>query len=160
MANHSTVRATIRLVSALVAILEDNADRVREMKTCLGELLPMAMAVFFDNAHEILAWLPQNLANAILISLDHDLPLRESQGEFIDCGNGRMVADFLAFRPPTCPIIVHSSNEICGSGMFFALKEAGWPVFRVYPFEGQAWIREAWQAQLVQLIRGGWITVE
>ena len=69
---------------ALIVILEDNADRIAEMKACLADVLPRVTAIFFDSAQEMISWLPQNLANIVLISLDHDLPLRGRPGEVIE----------------------------------------------------------------------------
>jgi hypothetical protein len=95
--------------------------------------------------------------DVVLISLDHDLPVRSRNGARIDCGNGRQVADYLASLPPTCPVIVHSSNDSCATGMFFALKDAGWPCRRVYPCEGYTWIGGAWAEEVRLYVRNGWI---
>jgi len=39
--------------------------------------------------------------------------------------------------------------------MLFALKDAGWQVRRVVPYEDYAWIRGEWMAQIVKLVRDG-----
>ncbi len=96
-----------------VAILEDDQNRITAMRTCLAETLPGIKADFFEDAQEMIAWLSEHLGNVILISLDHDLPLRNREGKTIDCGTGRQVADYLASVSPTCPVIVHSSNNFC-----------------------------------------------
>src|SRR5512140_3329276 len=94
-----------------IAILEDDANRILEMEACLRDLLPSRRHCFFDNAEEMIAWLKENLAEVDLISLDHDLPIVQYRGgERVDAGCGRGVADYLATLPPTCPIIIHSSN--------------------------------------------------
>ena len=54
-------------------------------------------------------------------------------------------------------MIVHSSNTFFAPGMFFALKDAGWPVGRVYPCNDTAWIASAWAEKVRQYIRDGWI---
>jgi hypothetical protein len=134
-------------MATMAAILEDDAARVAEMRRCLRDLLPNVESVFFDDANEMIIWLGRHIGEVALISLDHDLPLKGPDGQVIDCGNGRQVADFIASLPPTCPVIVHSSNLHCAPGMFFALKEAGWRAGQVYPHEDLVWIEGAWAAQ-------------
>ena len=148
---------TIVGMPAVIAILEDDPGRIAEMRFCLAEALPNVESVFFENAHDMIAWLEANLGDVILISLDHDLPLRRPDGKPIVCGDGRMVADYLASLPPTCPLIVHSSNNDRAPGMFFALKDAGWPVARVTPFDEHAWVRQVWKHQILKYLRDGWI---
>jgi hypothetical protein len=63
----------------------------------------------------------------------------------------------LAAVPPTCPEIVHSSNDDAAQGMLFALKDSGWPCFRVFPCDGEAWIGAGWPERIRALIREGWI---
>ena len=136
-----------------VAILEDDSRRVGEMRACLGETSPRIESIFFESADEIIAWLGEHLAEVALISLDHDLPLRQRDGHLFDCGTGREVADFLACLVPTCPIIVHSSNEHFAPGMVFALREAGWQVGRVYPNDDLAWVRRDWVQNVLGYLR-------
>lgn len=119
------------------------------MRSCLAEILPDIEIAFFENAPAMISWLGQNLGDIVLISLDHDLPLRlDAAGRTVDFGTGRQVVDFLTSVPPTCPVIVHSSNDVCASGMFFALKNANWPCSRVYPCDDVAWIKSSWAAQV------------
>ena len=132
----------------LIAILEDNVARIAAMRACLTQVLPDAQTEFFDDAQQMIAWLGEHLAEVDLLSLDHDLPVRLQNGNTIDCGTGRQVADYLASLPPTCPVIIHSSNDACAAGMFFALQDAGWPCSRVYPCDGEAWIADAWTEQV------------
>jgi len=140
-----------------VAILEDDGDRVAAMRACLDEALPGTEVIFFEDAQKMIAWLGEHLAEVVLISLDHDLPVRNDAGKRLDCGTGRQVADFLGSMPATCPVIVHSSNDSCASGMFFALKEAGWPCSRIYPSEDTAWVGASWADQVRRYMREGWI---
>jgi hypothetical protein len=141
-----------------VAILEDSAARISMMRERLAELLPRHEHVFFDNASDMVAWLRDHLADVALISLDHDLPLHATRdGAEIDCGNGRIVADFLATLPPTCPLIVHSSNDNFATGMVRVLRDAGWPLRRVYPYDGTAWGNKAWMDELRSFIRNGYL---
>ena len=131
-------------VPRVLAILEDNAARVCAMRACLAQISPDAHARFFDNAQQMIAWLGKHLAEVDLLSLDHDLPVRFENGKSIDSGTGRHVADYLASVRPTCPVIIHSSNDACAVGMFYALKDADWHCSRVYPRDGEAWIADAW----------------
>jgi hypothetical protein len=139
-------------VAELVAILEDNPDRIGAMRTCMAEILPDVQTIFFEDAQKMIDWLSQRLGNVAVISLDHDLPMRDHGGEAIDCGTGRQVADYLASVPPVCPVIVHSSNNDCAQGMFFALKDAGWRCSRIYPFNDTAWIADSWVEQVRRLL--------
>ena len=147
-------------VADLVAILEDDGNRIAAMRACLAEILPGIELIFFEHAQEMIAWLGEHLGQVVLLSLDHDLPLRDQGGEAIDCGTGRQVADFLASLPPTCPVIVHSSNNFFAPGMFFALKDTGWRCSRVYPSDDTAWIATSWADQVRQYVRDGWISSE
>ena len=138
-------------MQSFVAILEDNSDRLKEMRACLSELLPSYEHVYFDNASSMVAWFEEHLAQVVLISLDHDLP---TDGDY---GTGRQVADYLAPRPPICPVIVHTSNEFFAPGMIRVLKDGGWPTLRVYPHSDHNWVRRGWAEQINKLASGGWI---
>jgi hypothetical protein len=156
------LEASCRIVAVmadLLTILEDDANRVAAMRICLADILPGIEAIFFEDAQVMIAWLAENLGQVALISLDHDLPLRDHNGKTIDCGTGRQVADYLASLPPTCPVIVHSSNNFCAPGMFFAIKEAGWPCSRIYPSDDTAWITTSWADAIRRYVSDGWISV-
>jgi len=92
----------------------------------------------------MITWLGDHIGDVALMSLDHDLPIRRDAGRSIDCGTGREVADFLASMPPTCPVIVHSSNNQCAPGMYFGLKHAGWTCTRIYPGDDTSWVAHDW----------------
>jgi hypothetical protein len=134
-----------------VAVLEDDADRLREMRACLADLLPQYQAIYFDNAFKMVRWLKTQLPQVVLISLDHDLP---TEG---DHGTGRQVVDFLAPLPATCPVIVHTSNEFFAPGMMKVLADGGWPYSRVYPHNDHNWIRQGWTDQIQKYIQQKWI---
>jgi hypothetical protein len=136
-------------VPDVLAILEDDPRRVAAMRACAADVLPNIDIVIFEDASAMIDWLGQNLADVVFISLDHDLPM--------DRGMGRQVADHLAALAPTCPVIVHSSNELGASGMYFELKRAGWPCKRVYPRDDVAWVGTAWKDELERFVKAGWI---
>jgi len=102
-------------------------------------------SVFFESALEMVAWLRTHQAEAVLISLDFDLPIeRNEDGVLIDNGDGAIVTEYLATVPPTCPIIIHSSNADGAFKMDSTLRAAGWPTVRVYPADDLAWIGDSW----------------
>jgi hypothetical protein len=127
-----------------IAILEDNDDRIRIMRDCLADKFPFFELRFFRSAPAAIDWMDKNLAQAICIALDHDLEPAPGQAEGFDPGTGREVADFLATRRPSCPIIVHTSNVPAAIGMEMALAESGWSVTRVLPYDDVRWIAADW----------------
>lgn len=141
-----------------IAILEDNILRIAEMRACLLELLPQYRVVVFDDATQMIAWLRDDLANVVLISLDHDLPITQDRGGTpIVCGNGRDIVHYLAQLPPVCPVIVHSANLDCAVAMEADLNHVSWPAHRVTPHDGEAWITRDWVAAIRQFLADGLI---
>ncbi|MGB7161016.1 MAG: cyclic-phosphate processing receiver domain-containing protein [Tepidisphaeraceae bacterium] len=144
-----------------VAILEDDPSRIAAMRYCLGELLPNCEQQIFEDAAEMIAWLGRHLDAVALISLDHDLPFfRNSDGTTTDCGTGRQVANYLCTVAVPCPVIVHSSNNVCAPGMIRCLRDAGVVHARVYPHYDTEWIRSDWVEQIKAYVRGGLIALE
>ena len=140
----------------VVAILEDDARRCAAMRGCLERLLPGVSVVFHESALDMVAWLGEHQMDVSLISLDFDLPIKRTEdGSLVDFGTGATVADFLATVPPTCPIIVHTSNATGASRMLTALRRAGWPTARVYPADDLAWISGAWADEVNRLASRG-----
>lgn len=128
-----------------IVILDDEPDRIAVMMECLAARLPGDELVSFDNAVDMIDWLLDNLTTASLICLDHDLgPNRRRAGEVFDPGTGRDVADFLATRPASCPVVIHTTNSLAAPGMVRVLGESGWTVTRVVPYEDTQWIGEDW----------------
>src|ERR1700677_1098066 len=116
-----------------IVILEDDERRQTVMADCLRDRFHQFEHVFFDDAASMVTYLGSNLCNTLLISLDHDLPLRETQhGKFVDSGTGREVAEVLAALPPTCPVVIHTSNSACGDAMELLLRDAHWETHRVH----------------------------
>lgn len=142
-----------------ILILEDHPDRVAEFLAVAAELFPRHAVRIEDDAATAIAWLADHQAEVDLISLDHDLDSVPRAGEARDTdhGCGRDVADFLATRPATCPAIVHSANDVAGSGMFFALTRAGWPVWRVLPRDHHDWVRRDWRQTVLAIAATRWL---
>jgi NAD+-processing family protein with receiver domain len=115
------------------------------MLACLRDRFHQYESVFFDQAKEMLAYLETNLPSALIISLDHDLELLpQHNGKLLDPGTGRDVANFLATQPPSCPIIIHTTNSAAGDGMEFLLRDAHWETHRVHPWGDLEWISTQW----------------
>ena len=132
-------------MSCVIAILEDNEDRLAAMEDRLRDRFPQFERQYFAEAPRMIEWLEANLDRLALIALDHDLELIEiGNGQVRDPGTGREVAEFLAERRPTCPIVIHSSNSPAAVGMQTVLREAGWQVSRSLPCDDLAWIDTDW----------------
>ena len=64
------------------------------------------------------------------------------------------VADFLASQPPSCPIVIATTNSAAGDGMEFRLREAQWKTYRVHPCGDLKWITGQWFRTLRNAIVG------
>jgi len=138
-----------------IVILEDDEERADAMAAQLRLRAPDLEVVLFDNAPDMIRWLPEGLASAALLCLDHDLgPNRERDGRVFDPATGRVVATVLAAMPPTCPVLIHSSNTDAALGMKFCLHDAGWHAELVTPANGLDWIATDWTAQAATLLAG------
>jgi hypothetical protein len=126
----------------VIAVLEDNADRIAAMDDCLADKFPFFERQFFRTADAAIGWLSEHLLQAVCISLDHDLEPASSGDP--DPGTGRAVADFLAAARPVCPVIIHTTNRPAADGMEMTLVDGGWSVERVLPYDDCRWIAEAW----------------
>jgi len=128
-----------------IVILEDNSDRQAAMRACLADRFYTFEPHFFDGAEEMIRFLEANLSETLVISLDHDLDLKPGEdGRCIDPGTGREVADFLATRAPTCPVVIATTNSQAGIAMSKTLRAAGWKTRRVIPFDDMRWIETDW----------------
>jgi hypothetical protein len=117
----------------VILLLEDDTERLDRF-WAVARRLDIELFDWCD-ANRMIAELPQHLASAALISLDHDLlPLRD-----IEPGDGLDVAKYLATLPPACPVIIHTSNGRRGDAMEGELELAGWTYHRVTPL-GDDWI--------------------
>lgn len=128
-----------------VAILEDDIDRQRAMAECFHDRFPQYPIRYFATAAEMIWYLRRYRSELIAIALDHDLELIPvTDQENLDSGTGRNVADFLATVSPTCPVVIHTTNDHAGFAMGETLRQAGWPVSRVVPYGDMEWISEVW----------------
>lgn len=134
----------------LIAVLEDNADRVRVMKEWLADRLPMYETYFTDDPASTNDVLAERADDVLAVSLDHDLYDRR------DCTTeltGMIVAEFLAQREPTSPVLIHSTNDRDSGVMKAKLVEAGWRVSKVVPFDDTNWIGLTWYPALKKALR-------
>src|SRR5881392_3112495 len=99
-----------------VLILDENADRRAEFQRVARTMGLEVKA--WDDAHAMQHECEHYLADAALISLEHDL----------DRGCGLDVAKFLAERAPVCPVIVHTMNTDRSFSMCNELRFANWMV--------------------------------
>ncbi len=137
----------------VIAILEDDERRTQAMKEEIHRLFPTLHARFFDNAPDMLAWLQDALCSVLLFCLDHDLgPNYQRDGKPFDPGTGRDIADFLAAKKASCPILIHSSNVEAAQAMRFTLEDAGWAVERVTPFDDLTWVDSYWSSRVATLL--------
>lgn len=137
----------------LIAILDDQAERSEAMRAALAMAAPGLDLVLFDNAPDMIRWLPLHLSELALISLDHDLgPDRKRDGRVFDPATGRIVATVLATLTPSCPVIIHSSNRDAALGMKFCLRDAGWTTEQVVPTPDLDWIGNEWTAKVRELL--------
>ncbi|HEY1170475.1 MAG TPA: cyclic-phosphate processing receiver domain-containing protein [Verrucomicrobiae bacterium] len=131
-----------------ILILEDNEERRTGFTAVLKELAPDCRILFWNNARVMIDEFPPHLANARLISLDHDLnevALAE------DARDGLLVAEFLATQKPSSPVIVHSSNYERSLSMVNELTYGGWTVERIGPVCAD-WITTLWQPVVAKLL--------
>lgn len=125
----------------LLAVLEDDARRIVQTQSASASVLAECELKFFTDANEMKSWLPSNLDQVQLLSLDCDLDATALAG--VECGSGEDVIDFLVQRLPKCPIIIHSSNALRAPAMHMQLAFAGCAAVRLCPFsDGERWVRD------------------
>ena len=132
-------------------VLDDDRGRLRGFEEILSRLGADWVIHSWRNAPSMIAQVDALLAEAHLISLDHDL-YRDAEAD-PDPGTGRMIADLLAGRDPVCPVIVHSTNTDAAWGMSNALASGRWTVELVHHTNQVAWIEELWLPVAERLVR-------
>src|SRR3954470_16053523 len=124
-----------------ILLLEDNSERVSQFELAVRQLGgAFKLRVWRDTAR-MMAECHEFLADAALISLDHDLTKEHQDSP--DPGDGVQVAEFFARLPALCPIILHTSNSERVWSMHNALRFGGWQAEQVMPF-GEDWIVRSW----------------
>ena len=126
----------------LLLILDDDRTRLRSFDAVVPLLGEDWVVRAWRDAPTMIAEIEILLDKAQLISLDHDL-YKDSPSD-PDPGSGRIIADFLSARDPTCPVIVHSTNTDAAWGMCNELVSGGWKVELVHHLNQPAWIEELW----------------
>ena len=120
------------------------------MTLWLERRLGMYEHFFTDDPYEMIRLLRERMDDIVAISLDHDLFDRAVGGTEL---TGMMVADFLAMQPPQFPIVLHTSNARDGETMKRILREAGWRVRVVTPFDDTTWVGNDWYPAMKKAIR-------
>ncbi len=120
------------------------------MTLWLDKRLGMYEHFFTDDPNEMNRLLGERMDDIIAISLDHDLFDRAVGGTEL---TGMMVADFLTTQPPRFPVVLHTSNARDGETMKRILREVGWRVTAVTPFDDTTWIGNDWYPTLKKAIR-------
>jgi hypothetical protein len=134
----------------MLLMLEDNQERINRFMATLQAIDPTLRLVVWRNAWKMIREVEAFLPSARLISLDHDL--EPVEGDEDDPGDGIDVAKFLADRPATCPVIIHSSNVQRSTWMAGEFELAGWRYKTVAPI-GENWIEQYWSAVVRKLLK-------
>ena len=130
-----------------ILILEDSSDRIEAFERAVRNLgVPWQLKIWHE-AWSMIAEYEAYLPSTALISLDHDLMPRGDVD--IDPGNGLQVASHLARRPPHCPVIIHTSNQVRRLMMHKEFLHAGWKTEFIVP-AGIEWIEIEW----IRKVRG------
>jgi len=125
-------------------VLEDNPGRSAAFRNAAQLCRPPQEIRIWRIAGQMIQEAPELLAKAKLVSLDHDLYRQEPHDP--EPGSGREVANFLARRAPSCPVIVHSTNTDAAWGMHNELRSAGWTVELIHHLDEPGWIETRWLA--------------
>jgi ADP-ribosylglycohydrolase len=124
-----------------IIVLEDNPDRLRDFEFAVTQLGSSYRLRSWRDANRMMAECHDALADAALISLDHDL--NKENNDSPDPGDGVEVAAFLSRLPAICPVILHTSNGERVWSMHNEFRFGGWECERVMPLEAD-WIRRSW----------------
>jgi hypothetical protein len=134
----------------MLLMLEDNAERVRRFTATLRRIDPNLPLRIWHNAWTMIREVQTHLSAARLISLDHDLDPEE--GDRDDPGTGWDLTKVLAALPPSCPVIVHTSNGERAEWMCGEFELGGWEYHRVPPL-GDDWIERDWRRVVRRILR-------
>jgi len=132
-----------------ILILEDNEERIAAFRKAVAALGREYEVKVWRDAHSMRKECEACFANAVLISLDHDL--NPAPGVSEDPGTGLNVAECLAEYRPVCPVVIHSTNSDRSWSMHNELRFADWPVEKVGPI-GSDWIEKLWLPKARELL--------
>ena len=133
----------------MILILEDNPERLRQFEAAMSQLGPLYRLRTWCDANRMIAECDEMLADAALISLDHDL--NKEHEDSADPGDGVQAARFLAALPQICPVILHTSNTERVWSMHNEFRFGGWECERVAPL-GEDWINRSWLSMASALL--------
>jgi CheY-like chemotaxis protein len=137
-------------MSRLIAILEDNADRIRVMKEKLANRMSKYETFFTDDPATLIETLKARWDEVVAVSLDHDLYDRPDHTTEL---TGMIVADYLAECEPDFPVMIHSTNDRDSTLMQSKLLDREWEVSKVVPFDDTNWIGLMWYPELKKMVR-------
>jgi ADP-ribosylglycohydrolase len=132
-----------------ILMLEDDAERLQLFQVAVKSLENQYRLISWRDANKMIAECHAYLADAALISLDHDLNKEHPQSP--DPGDGVQVAEFLGKLPFICPVILHTSNTERVWSMHNELRFGGWQAERVIPLNSD-WIERCWVPQARTLL--------
>src|SRR5689334_7494541 len=137
-----------------ILLLEDNDERIDAFTRAAAALGEACALRVWRDAPSMLAECAEQLPDAILIALDHDL--NPAPGATEDPGTGLEVAQYLGDFLPVCPVLIHSSNTDRAYSMQNDLRFAQWTVERIGPLGADTrWIESLWLPRARQLIAAG-----
>lgn len=122
-----------------ILILEDTPARIERFKRIMQSQLPLARLEIVNTASAMVALIKNQLSESFAVSLDHDLYVSGVD----EPGDGLQIATHLSSLPPSCPVIIHTSNSVKSSEMQGVLESESWEV-RLAGAIGENWIESDW----------------
>ncbi|MEM6258241.1 MAG: cyclic-phosphate processing receiver domain-containing protein [Planctomycetota bacterium] len=122
-----------------ILILEDSPARVQRFERVLHQQLPQVQPFISQTAGHMRQLIEMQMKSTFVISLDHDLHVPGVD----DPGDGLKVAQFIASKQSSCPVIIHTSNAVKSREMQGTLEAENWSV-RLAGAIGEYWIEKDW----------------
>ncbi|MEO0476900.1 MAG: response regulator, partial [Planctomycetota bacterium] len=135
-------------VRFMVLILEDTPARIQRFEKALGSALPRVQFEIVNTADAIIELIQSKVSHTFAISLDHDLYVSGID----DPGDGLQVATYLSSKPPSCPVIIHTSNSDKSRQMQGVLESENWNV-RLAGAIGDHWIESDWITEVTSAFK-------
>lgn len=133
----------------MVLILEDDPERIARFRRALDAHHPDLDVRIWSNAKRMIREAGPLLSKAMLVSLDHDLPLDR---EDTDPGDGLDMTRFLVLHPTPIPVIVHTANGPRAQVMMGEFELACWTCIRVLPIMGSDWVESDWLSEVTRVL--------